>query len=449
MKGEHQISPPQTMLRRSFLWASPLFPLAVRPTKRAFSQQRSSASPGQQSRNSQSVEAFLRELTYTREEVAAFLDSNQTNVVRFDPELGYAMRDFVSQDGVDGCRTTSRFSETGERKMISYADRPCRINAYGDSFTQGNQVSDGETWGEYLAAHLGEPIRNFGVGGYGVYQAYRRLLREEATPSKAEYLILNIWGIDDHLRSISAWRWLRVGKWWRVHLGYLYQFSGNPWVHIRPDLDSGQAVEHENPYPTAESLNQLTDEDHVVERFRHDPVVKLIVAERSGTVVDRRLLETLAGQLRVQADFSTPEGISRTARSVHVKYALKASMHIVEKTQAFARKNGKKLMVFLSYDSGAVRRACEGFSREDGEFVRFLRDNNIRFVDTLQKHVEDFRAFRLSPRAYVGRYYIGHYNPLGNHFFAFAVKEAVVDWLDPKPPAYRRGTETIPRHTAW
>ena len=89
MKGEHQISPPKTMLRRSFLWASPLFPLAVRPTKRVFSQQRSSASPGQQSRNSQSVEAFLREHTYTREEVAAFLDSNQTNVVRFDPELGY------------------------------------------------------------------------------------------------------------------------------------------------------------------------------------------------------------------------------------------------------------------------------------------------------------------------------------------------------------------------
>ena len=35
---------------------------------------------------------------------------------------------------------------------------------------------------EYLAAHLGEPLRNFGVGGYGVYQAYRRLVREERPP---------------------------------------------------------------------------------------------------------------------------------------------------------------------------------------------------------------------------------------------------------------------------
>src|SRR5262249_16347034 len=100
--------------------------------------------------------------------------------------------------------------------MINYAHEPCRLNAYGDSFTEGVQVSDGETWCEYLAAHLGEPVRNFGIGGYGVYQAYRRMLRQEATATTAEHLILNIWGLDDHLRSIDAWRWLRFGSTWRA-----------------------------------------------------------------------------------------------------------------------------------------------------------------------------------------------------------------------------------------
>jgi len=55
----------------------------------------------------------------------------------------------------------------------------------------------------------------------------------------------------------------------------------------------------------------------------------------------------------------------------------------------------------------------------------------------LQKHVEEFRTFRLSPEEYVKRYYVGHYSPKGNHFFAFAIKDAVVRWLDPKPPAHR------------
>jgi hypothetical protein len=38
-------------------------------------------------------------------------------------------------------------------------------------YSDCHQVSDCETWQEYLAGHLGEPIRNFGMGGYGVYQA--------------------------------------------------------------------------------------------------------------------------------------------------------------------------------------------------------------------------------------------------------------------------------------
>jgi hypothetical protein len=34
---------------------------------------------------------------------------------------------------------------------------------------------------------------------------------------------------------------------------------------------------------------------------------------------------------------------------------------------------------------------------------------------------------------------IGHYNPSGNHFFAFALKNSLIEWLDPKPLTYREG----------
>ena len=39
------------------------------------------------------------------------------------------------------------------------------------------------------------------------------------------------------------------------------------------------------------------------------------------------------------------------------------------------------------------------------------------------------------PSAALNRYFIGHYNPLGNHFCAFAIKDALVQLLDPRPPA--------------
>ena len=48
-----------------------------------------------------------------------------------------------------------------------------------------------------MAATLGEPVRNFGVGGFSVYQAYRRMLREEEVVP-AEHIVFNIF---DPLKS--------------------------------------------------------------------------------------------------------------------------------------------------------------------------------------------------------------------------------------------------------
>jgi hypothetical protein len=44
---------------------------------------------------------------------------------------------------------------------------------------------------------------------------------------------------------------------------------------------------------------------------------------------------------------------------------------------------------------------------------------------------------------YFKRYFIGHYNPAGNHFFAHALKDRVVEWLDPKPLPYRDTTQRV------
>ena len=51
-------------------------------------------------------------------------------------------------------------------------------------------------------------------------------------------------------------------------------------------------------------------------------------------------------------------------------------------------------------------------------------------------HLEDFKKFNLTLEEYMDRYFIGHYKPAGNHFFAYAIKNQIVDWLDPKPITY-------------
>ena len=172
--------------------------------------------------------------SFRRAEVDRFLDPKAPKWAHFDAELGYVPNDSQVPDGIDGAITTYRYGSRGERLMINYAGDESRMASYGDSFTQCHQVSDGETWQEVLAAHIGEPMQNFGVGGYGVYQAYLRLRRTELDVSGGAALVLfNIFD-DDHYRNLDAYRLLRVGRVWRDYDQSLTtsMFHANPWAHL-------------------------------------------------------------------------------------------------------------------------------------------------------------------------------------------------------------------------
>ena len=323
---------------------------------------------------------ILTEATLTREMVDRFLDPKAHNWATFDAELGYLLKSSVMRDGMDGCYTLSHYAPRSHRQMTNYAGRPCRINTYGDSFTQCHQVSDGETWQEILAAHLGEPLRNYGVGGFGVYQAYRRLIREEErTP--AEYLILNIWS-DDHYRSVYSWRWLhtlafRRNLQARAAGDGAYMFHSNPWAHLWLDPETGSFVERPNPYSTPESLYLLCDVDHVVESFRERFDVQAFLAKQHVTDIRTDILQATADALGMPTDWSSPEATAQTAQELLRTCALRSSMYVVDQASAYARQEGKKLMVLLSYASNLVQSACHGEPRPDQPILQYLTQSGV------------------------------------------------------------------------
>jgi len=85
---------------------------------------------------------WLQPHVLQRKTLDQFLDPGASVWARFDPEFGYLLRNSFVRDGVDGCHTLSRYEVTGQRQQVNFRDQPCRINTYGDSFTQGHQVSD-------------------------------------------------------------------------------------------------------------------------------------------------------------------------------------------------------------------------------------------------------------------------------------------------------------------
>ena len=387
------------------------------------------------------IREFLAENTLTREVVDRFLDPDANNWATFDPDLGFVRKNSIVRDGLGWCYTRCTYRPTGERTTVNYAGRNCRINSYGDSFTHCDQVSDGETWQEYLAAHLGEPIRNFGVGSYGFYQAYRRMLKEEQTESSAKYIILNIFD-EDHCRSLYQWRALHMKPhFWpgvreSVASPDVFLFHGNPWAYLRLNPDTGQFEERENEWSTPDSLYQLCDQEYVYETFKDNFDIQVFLAQQLAADVDFKMLARHAEALEVPPEFSTPAESARTAEVLLNTCALDASISVLDKARAFASQEGKQLMILLTYSIPTVIAGCEGRDRFDQKIVDYLIENEFLFVDMLGKHVEDFQAFRCTPEEYVKRYYVGHYGPLGNHFLAFSLKDAMRRWLDPEPPAY-------------
>jgi len=385
---------------------------------------------------------FLSDICVEKEIIDTFLDIKQPNWAVFSPKVGYILRTSLIKDGVDDSYTVSTYRAFGERKMINYSDSPCRINTYGDSFTQCHQVSDSETWQEYIAGHFAEPIRNYGIGGFGVNQAYNRMLNFENDPqTSAEYVILNIFD-DDHYRSIDKWRWIRIGGFRdEVRKTNPNYFHANPWNYVRIDSTSGKFKEYESICPTKESLYNLCDMNFIRENFENDIITHFEQA-KSGGEFNQKIIKDAADLFEIKCDFSDSDASAKTAENVHTTYALKSSEFIISEAKYLTDSQKKKLMIILSFGTNNVYSAITGQERFDKTFFEHLNTKGYDYYDLFEAHAQDYKKYNLTPPEYLVNYFIwgcGHYNPKGNHFFAYDLKNSLLNWLNPKPITYGEG----------
>jgi hypothetical protein len=360
--------------------------------------------------NAEQIRDYLRPLLPAREDVAQWLAGRAFPFSKYDAELGYLHIDRDFAEGQDGAVCQYRYDARGARRMMAYAELPCRINTYGNSFTSCEQVNDGETWQEVLARHLGEPPRNHGIGGYSVYQAYLRMLREEQR-APARYIVFNIFD-DDHARNLHGWQRLKFG---------VNRKSINPTVpHVAVDMAEGQIADRPNPCPTPESVCRLCDLGHAYELFAQDFALRhrVLLAVRRAS-----------GQPVPPTDYDD-ERLMRPA--------IFATTRIIDRVREFAQAHGKQVLFVLSYGAYTLRQFIEAGKRFDQALVDRLDALGVPYVDLMQAHAQDAARYRGSTDECLARYFIGHYNPLGNVFCAFAMKNALLNLLDPKPPAYRR-----------
>jgi hypothetical protein len=159
----------------------------------------------------------------------------------FDPELGWTVRP-------NGRLPLYRANSQGIRADVDYAPEPppgvLRIAAFGDSFVHGTEVANPDTWPALLAALRPDlEVLNFGVGGYGIDQAWLRW-RRDGRPFSPQIVLIGFMTEDVH-RSVNRFRPFQAPR----HL--------EPRAKPRFALREGRLVLLPNPLPDLDAYREL------------------------------------------------------------------------------------------------------------------------------------------------------------------------------------------------
>ena len=139
----------------------------------------------------------------------------------------------------------------------------------------------------------------------------------------------------------------------------------------------------------------------------------------------------------VETKIEDNETFAMAAEDLHVKTSLFATEWVVKEILKYVAENKKKIPFVVSYPASSIAEYIETGERWDQPFVDYLKKQNIPFVDLTEEHRKDFEKYKVGMKEYLSQYYVGHYNPRGNCFCAFAIKDALVNIMELKPLPYK------------
>ena len=145
---------------------------------------------------------------------------------------------------------------------------------------------------------------------------------------------------------------------------------------------------------------------------------------QAGTVPSRHAERGAAPMTLMQAQ----------AAALLNRYSQRATIFILDKVRAFARENGKKLVIVLNLNADIAEMKQRG-TREDQELVDYLVKEKVDYVDMNEIFLREVQKYNLNATEFMKLYLVngaGHFSPMGNHFIAYSIKDKIVGIARPQ-----------------
>ena len=129
---------------------------------------------------------------------------NKFKKENYNFELGWdKKRNTKNIDLIDNNKILYSIDKKGFRKS-RYNKKKNTISTFGDSYTFCRQVKDSQTWQELLSKDYNQFISNYGVGNYGLDQAYLKF--KKINSNKTEKIVIFCFVPETICRIQSSWK---------------------------------------------------------------------------------------------------------------------------------------------------------------------------------------------------------------------------------------------------
>jgi hypothetical protein len=277
-----------------------------------------------------------------------------------------------------------------------------RVLTFGDSFTFGSDVVDDDTWESQLEAR--DPrlqVLNFGVGAYGVDQAYLRYLHE-GVQFKAHVVIIGFMS-ENIYRNLNVFRPF-----------YNSAYSNNIYTKPRFVIEDGALRLLRNPLSTREDYARLLADDEAVLKDIGSKDYYYQLGYRAGPL-DRmpsvRLFKMATRRLHEQLN----PVVSREGSYVGDSEAFRLTTQILEAFYCAVLQHQSLPVIAVYPDVGDFNRHLGHRPKRYEPLLQHLQNQGFRYLDLLEAFVA-YDAEVPKDKLTVGGW--GHYSRLGNQIVA-------------------------------
>lgn len=329
--------------------------------------------------------------------IGRLLAPDSTRMLVIDSVLGWRYR-----PGRSGIHT---INAQGVRSSRTYAARPrpgvTRVAAFGDSFVFGSEVADGDAWSaqmERLSPAI--EVLNYGVGGYGVDQAYIRFCTEGS--DLASHVVIMAFAPDDMRRVTNVYR--RFISHRELPLAKpRFSLIASGGLRLLPN-PLPQPADYERIAASPSEITSIAIHDAWYQRL----IYQNVIYDYSATA---RLVTNLS--LRVYDRHFAPDRLLRGGEFSSVSEAFRIHALLFERFVTATRQLGAQPLIVLLPDREAVTTALRGNTTILRPLAEYLARSGLRYVDLTG-------AFVAAPGKDVDRWFMpgGHYSPAGNALVA-------------------------------